>query len=480
MGTDTGTSPDGFHELGVATAAAAIRRGDISSESYAAALLRRARAFSGLSAFITIDETAVLAAARASDTARAAGSTAPLLGVPVAVKDSYLTQGLRTTLGIRNLENFVPDRDAEVVRAIKDAGGIVFGKNNLVEMSYGLTGHNSHFGQAKNPHNPKHVTGGSSSGAGASVGAQIVPAALGGDTVGSIRVPASLCGVVGFKPSPGRWSGDGVAPISHTLDTTGVFARTVEDCAVIDQVVTKTTATFQGNWADLSGIRLAYAPRQHLDHIDHEVEAHFRETIRRLRDAGAEVVEVDLGEDFLTLTERSTWGVFLHETMDSVAGFLRKNRMPSSFEDIYQELKSGLKETWGHLVLPSGAGFISHETYQAALDHDRPEIQSRFNRAFSRHGAQALLMPTTPCPAPTIEQQTKFTVAGQEVNDLALARHTVAASIAGLPGISIPMGMSSNGLPLGLEMDGKNGDDQNLLVLARRVEAAIGLVARSV
>ncbi|MDH4566328.1 amidase [Pseudomonas sp. BN414] len=480
MGTDTGISPDGFHELSVATATAAIRRGDISSESYAAALLRRARTFSGLSAFITIDETAVLAAARASDTARAAGSTAPLLGVPVAVKDSYLTQGLRTTLGIRNLENFVPDRDAEVVRAIKDAGGIVFGKNNLVEMSYGLTGHNSHFGQAKNPHNPKHVTGGSSSGAGASVGAQIVPAALGGDTVGSIRVPASLCGVVGFKPSPGRWSGDGVAPISHTLDTAGVFARTVEDCALIDQVVTKSTTTFQGDWADLRGIRLAYAPRQHLDRIDHEVEAHFRETIRRLRDAGAEVVEVDLGEDFLILTERSTWGVFFHETMDSVAGFLRKNRMPSSFEDIYQELKSGLKETWGHLVLPSGAGFISHETYQAALDHDRPEIQSRFNRAFSRHGAQALLMPTTPCPAPTIEQQTKFTIAGQEVNDLALARHTVAASIAGLPGISIPMGMSSNGLPLGLEMDGKNSDDRNLLELARRVEAAIGLVARSV
>ncbi|MCY1355900.1 Mandelamide hydrolase [compost metagenome] len=166
--------------------------------------------------------------------------------------------------------------------------------------------------------------------------------------------------------------------------------------------------------------------------------------------------------------------------MDSVAAFLRKNRIPSSFEDIYHELKPGLKEAWGHLVLPSGAGFISHETYQAALDHDRPEIQSRFNMAFSSRRAQALIMPTTPCPAPTIEQQTKFTLAGQEVDDLALARHTVAGSIAGLPGISVPMGMSSNGLPLGLEMDGRNGDDRNLLELARHVEAAIGLVARPI
>jgi mandelamide amidase len=166
--------------------------------------------------------------------------------------------------------------------------------------------------------------------------------------------------------------------------------------------------------------------------------------------------------------------------MESVAGFLRKNRIPSSFEDIYNELKPGLKDAWGHLVLPSGAGFISHETYQTALDHDRPEIQRRFNMAFSSSGAQALIMPTTPCPAPTIEQQTKFTIAGQEVDDLALARHTVAGSIAGLPGISIPMGMSSNGLPIGLEIDGKNGDDRKLLELARRVEAAVGAVARSV
>src|SRR4029450_11421455 len=128
----------------------------------------------------------------------------PLLGVPLAVKDNYLTKGLTTTFGTSVLVSFTPTRDAAAVAAVKDAGAIVFGKINLVEMSYGLTGLNEHQGQVRNPYNKAHVTGGSSSGAGASVAARIVPAALGGDTVGSIRVPASLCGVVGYKHTRGR------------------------------------------------------------------------------------------------------------------------------------------------------------------------------------------------------------------------------------------------------------------------------------
>lgn len=463
-----------FTTLGVAAAAAAIRNGEMSSESYTAALLQRARAHADLNAFITIDETAALAAARASDKARAAGATAPLLGVPLAIKDSYLTQGLRTTLGVKNLAGFVPDKDAEVVSAVKRAGGVVFGKNNLVEMSFGLTGNNAPYGQARNPHHADHVTGGSSSGAGASVGAHIVPAALGGDTVGSIRVPASFCGVVGFKPTPGRWSGEGVAPISHTLDTTGVLARTVEDAALLDQVVTNSGLMVVSGWSDLRGIRLAYAPRQHLDRIDPEVESHFRETIRQLRGAGAEVVEVDLGDDFLAIAERSTWSIFFHETMEAVSEFLRHNRVPTSFEAILDGLKPRLKETWTHVVVPGGAAYISRETYQAALNVDRPELQRRFNAAFASSGADALLQPTTPCPAPLIEQQSKFSIAGQEVNELALARHTLAASIAGLPGISVPMGRSRSGLPTGLEIEAAHGRDRHLLEVARRVEAAIG------
>jgi mandelamide amidase len=454
--------------LGFAAAAAAIRNGDITSETYTAALLQRARAFAELNAFITIDEAAVLAAARDADKARAAGSAAPLLGVPLGVKDSYLTKGLPG--------RFVPREDADAVRAVKSAGALVFGKNNLVEMSYGLTGHNARYGQVKNPLAPDRVSGGSSSGSAASVAANIVPASLGGDTVGSIRVPASLCGVVGFKPTTGRWPRNGVAPISHTLDTTGVFARSVEDCDLMDQVVTgEMGAQPSGRGYDVKGVRLAYAPRQFLDLVDPEVEERFRDVVRSLRDAGAEIVEIDLGDDFGALTQTATWSIFFHETMGAVSGFLRRHDVPTTFEAIYEGLKPELREAWGHMVIPSGGGAISSEAYQTALVVSRPEIQRRLDEAFVAHGAHAILQPTTPCTAPMIEQQTSFQIAGREVSHLSLANHTVSASSVGLPGISFPVGLSHGGLPIGLELDAPLWSDRKLLELARQVEAVLDI-----
>ncbi|WP_330243191.1 MULTISPECIES: amidase family protein [unclassified Streptomyces] len=458
-------------ELGVAAAAAAIRNGDITAESYSAALLRRARDYSDLNSFITIDESAVLAAARDADKARAAGSSAPLLGVPIGVKDSYATRGVRTTLGVETLDSFVPAEDADVVGAIKDAGGHVFGKINLVEMSFGLTGDNSRYGQVKNPYGPEHVPGGSSSGSGASVAARIVPAALGGDTVGSIRVPASLCGVVGFKPTTGRWPRGGVAPVSHTLDTTGILARSVEDAALIDQIVTKDVAVPLSDHPGLQEAKFAYAPRQYMELIDPETEAHFKDALLRLQDAGAEVVEIDLGEDFSQLADRLTWNLFFREAMESVTDFLRRNNFPVSFNEIYGGLKPELKEIWGHLVLPSGQGYISQEAYETTLSVDRPELQRRLGKVFTHSGFDALLFPTTPCPAPTIEHRSRFTVAGEEVDDRFLAKNTVPTSGAGLPGISIPIGLTGHGLPIGLEIDAAHGHDRALLDLARRVES---------
>ncbi|WMT77097.1 amidase family protein [Bradyrhizobium sp. Ash2021] len=460
--------------LGLAAAAAAVRNGDITSEAYTTSLLQRARALAELNAFITVDEAGVLAAARNADKARAGGSSAPLLGVPLGVKDSYLTKGLPTSLGLHSLAHFVPREDADAVRAIKAAGALVFGKNNLVEMSYGLTGHNARYGQVKNPHARDRVSGGSSSGSAASVAAGLVPASLGGDTVGSIRVPASFCGVVGFKPTTGRWPRNGVAPISHTLDTTGAFARSVEDCMLVDQVVTGEQAAEFDDCYDLKGARLAFAPRQFLDLIDPEIETRFREIVRRLQDAGAEVVEVDFGEDFNALIQTATWGIFAHETMGAISEFLRRHDIPTTFEAIYEGLKPQLRQAWGHIVLPGGAGATSAAAYQTALNVSRPEIQRRLDTAFVSHGALVILQPTTPCTAPLIEEQATVHIAGQEVSYLALANHTVSASSVGLPGISLPVGLSRAGLPIGLELDARLGSDRELLNLARRIERALG------
>jgi mandelamide amidase len=465
----------GLTSLGLTAAAEAIRNGDITSEAYATALLQQARAMADIKSFITIDENAVLAAAKNADKARSAGSAAPLLGVPLGIKDSYLTAGLPTSLGLDRLAHFIPQEDADAVRAIKGAGAIVFGKNNLVEMSYGLTGHNERYGQVKNPHARDRVTGGSSSGSAASVAAGIVPASLGGDTVGSIRVPASFCGVVGFKPTTGRWPRNGVAPISHTLDTTGAFTRSVEDCILVDQVVTgEQAAEFGDGGSDLKGARLAFAPRQFLDLVDPEVEARFREVVQRLHEAGAEVVEVDLGDDFNALIQTATWGIFAHETMGAISEFLRRHDIPTTFEAIYEGLKPQLHQAWGHIVLPGGAGATSVGVYQTALNVSRPEIQRRLNKAFVDRGAQVILQPTTPCTAPLIEEQATVHIAGQEVSYLALANHTVSASSVGLPGISLPIGLSRAGLPIGLELDAPLGSDRALLKLARGIESVLG------
>ncbi|WP_426390307.1 amidase family protein [Variovorax sp. R-27] len=471
---------DALASLGVAAAAEAMRKGEISSESYASALLQRARDHADLNSFITIDEDAVLEAARKADKAIASGAVAPLLGVPVAIKDSYLTEGLRSTIGLSTLDRFVPEHDADAVQAIKDGGGVVFGKNNLVEMSFGLTGHNEAHGQARNPHNVNHVSGGSSSGGGVSVAARLVPAALGGDTIGSIRVPASFCGVVGFKPTTGRWPRSGVAPISHTLDTTGVFARSVEDCILIDRVVTRDETPDSRMNADLKGVTFAYAPRQYLELVAPEVAARFEETIRQLRDAGAKVTEVDLGPDFSGRALSATWNIFFRETKAAVEKFIRQNNVPTTFDEIFDGLKPGLKSGWSHLVLPSGQGYISDEVYHTALSGERAEIKRRFAYAFLSTGAEALILPTTPATAPMIGQEDKVLLGGQEMSHMVLANNTIPASAAGLPGISLPIGLSDKGLPIGLELDAPFGRDRALLYVARRVEAVVGTLSAPV
>ena len=472
--TRSGNSGE-LHELGLVAAARAIRNGEVSSEAYVGKLLERARGHADLKAFITIDESSVLEAASHADRLRRAGRSAPLLGVPLAVKDSYLTKGLTTTFGTSVLATFKPTRDAVAVAGLKHAGAIIFGKNNLVEMSYGLTGLNEHHGQVKNPYNKAHVTGGSSSGAGASVAARIVPAALGGDTVGSIRVPASLCGVVGYKPTPGRWPGEGVAPISGTLDTTGLLARNVEDCELVDAILTRSPVQSSNASGNLQGVKFAYAPRQHLAEVDGQADSVFRETLRKLKDAGAGLVEVDLGGDFLALAARTTWPIFFRETLAAVREFLAANEVPVSFEQIYAGLGEYIKDGWSRFVVRSGADYVSDEKYLTALHADRQELRRRFaSIAFGQ--ADALLFPTTPCAAPRIENQWKFQVGGKDVTDIFLSRNTHPSSSAGVPGISLPMALNSEGLPLGLELDAAAGRDRDLLALARRVEQVIGRV----
>lgn len=463
-------------QLTLSGAAAAINEGAISAQAYAAALLTRAHERRDLNAFITIEPVRVLEAASKADKHRASGGTLGALhGVPIAVKDSMSTYDLPTSAGTRVLANFKPEQDAAIVAAVRAAGAIVFGKNNLVELSYGLTGVNEHHGQARNPHDPNRVTGGSSSGAGASVAARMVPAALGGDTVGSIRIPASFCGIVGFRPTTGRWPGEGIAPISHSLDTGGPMARSVEDCALLDAIVTGSAFPLKRPDSNsLAGVRLGVAPKQFLDLVDADVERLFRETLEKLAAAGAVIVELDLGDDFATLVEGANWPVFFHETMPDLSKFLDDVAAPANFRAVFEGLGSNLQDFWREFVLPDGKNYIPAAAYRQSTDVLRPMLCKRYSDVFASTGVEALLHPTVPLTAPPLNTRDEVVVGGQTVSYLTIAKNTIPSSCAALPGISIPIGFSSEGMPIGLEMDGRHGDDVRLLEYAVRVSRAIG------
>jgi indoleacetamide hydrolase len=474
----TATLSNELTELTVSDAANAIKVGDMSAQEYAAALLARCKRHADLNAFITVDADVVLQEAEKADKHQRSGKPTGLLhGVPIGIKDSMCTVDLPTSIGTKVLASFRPRKDAAVVTAVKMAGGILFGKNNLVEMSYGLTGLNEHHGQAKNPYDKRRVTGGSSSGAGASVGGRLVPAALGGDTVGSIRVPASFCGIVGFRPTTGRWPRANIAPISHTFDTPGPMARSVEDCALLNAIVTggslPNTSKIPGS---LDGVRIGIAPRQFLDVIDPEVEQTFLATIAMLKAAGIEIVELDLGKDFSSLADRANWPVFFHDTMPQVTEYLREIGAPVKFDDIFEGLGSNLKDFWRDNVVPGGRSFVSESTFRESMDVHRPALRKRYADAFHSSGIDALVFPTTPLVAPVLNTSDEITIAGRTVSFINIAKNAFPSSCAALPGISIPMGLSSHNLPIGLEMDGKSGDDGNLLSVAGRISAVIGTI----
>lgn len=226
-------------ELGAAEAAAAIRAGDISAQSLVDALLDRCTRAASLNAFISLDPDAVRNAARSADQQRQRGERlGPLHGVPIALKDNFDTADFTTTAGTPALAAHRPTRNAAVVQRLLDAGALILGKANMQELAFGPTSNNAAFGPVRNPYDRSRIPGGSSGGTAALVAARLAPAGLGTDTGGSVRVPASLSGVVGFRPTTLRWPQDGIVPISHTRDTAAPIARCVADCALLDGIVT--------------------------------------------------------------------------------------------------------------------------------------------------------------------------------------------------------------------------------------------------
>ncbi|MGE0803273.1 MAG: indoleacetamide hydrolase [Lautropia sp.] len=476
-------------QLTVTEAAAALRAGDLTAEAYAAALLARAEQRTALNAFIALDPERVLTAARAADRARTRGEPAgPLHGVPLTLKDNLDTAGIATTGGTPGLRGHVPRRNAAVVQRLLDAGAIVFGKANLHELAYGITNNNAAFGAARNPWDPSRIPGGSSGGTGVAVAARITPGGIGTDTGGSVRIPAALCGIVGFRPTTGLWSQAGVVPISHTRDTPGPMARSVADVALLHAVVTGAAATAGAAGAaaaaaaaagatraapppSLAGVRLG-VPRGHFwENLDPETARVCEAALTALRDAGAVLVEGDVA-DAATLDNTAGFPIALYETVTDLGAYLREHGIALDYAALVAQCAS--PDMAGLLQSLAKDGAIPPAAYQQALTVERPLLQRRYREHFESLRIDAVVFPTTPLPAAPIGEDDTVQLNGAAVPTFpTFIRNCSPGSVAGIPGLSLPVGLSRDGLPIGLEIDGPAQADARVLALGRALEALL-------
>jgi mandelamide amidase len=458
-----------FNALTVGEAAAALRRGDMRAVDYAEALLAQAARGASLNAFIHHDPGAVRAGAAAADARRARGEALGALhGVPLALKDNLDTADMPTTGGTPGLRGHRPKHNAQVVQKLLDAGALVFGKTNLHELAYGITNHNAAFGAARNPYDPSRIPGGSSGGVGVAVAARMAPGGIGSDTGGSVRVPAALCGIVGFRPTIGRWSQQGIVPISHTRDTAGPMARSVADCALLDAVV---TGRRPGPAVSLKGVRLG-VPRGHFwQGLDAETARLLEAVLARLKDVGAVLVEDDV-PDVARLDNEAGFPIALYETVVDLDAYLESHGSSMRYRELVAQCAS--PDVAGLLQTLHGEGAVPEAGYRHALEVLRPQLQAAFGDHFARHDVAAIVFPTTPLPAAAIGDDETVLLNGEPVPTFfTFIRNTSPGSVAGIPGISVPAAMTAAGLPLGLELDGPVGSDARLLAIAAAMEEVL-------
>jgi mandelamide amidase len=456
-------------ELGAAEAAAKLRAGDLTAEALAEALLARCAA-SSLNAFISLAPDKVRAAARRADQQRQRGERlGPLHGVPLAIKDNIDTADYPTTAGTPGLAAHRPKRNAPVLQRLLDAGAIVLGKANLQELAYGPTNNNAAFGPAHNPYDPTRIPGGSSGGTAAAVAARLAPAGLGTDTAGSVRVPGSLCGITTFRPSTLRWSQAGIVPISHTRDTAGPMARNVADCVLLDGVVTG-GATGAAP-ADFKGLRLGVPRGYFWESLDAELGAILETALARLREAGVVLVEGDV-PDVHALDAAAGFPVALYEMVADLERYLVEHESGLDFAGLLAQVKSpAVKKALAGLV---GAGAISKAAYREALGTHRPALQETYRRYFRERGVAAMVFPTTPLPAAKIGDDDTVMLNGAPVPTFGtFIRNLCPGSAAGIPGLTLPAGVTKSGLPVGLALDGPENSDHQLLAIALALETLL-------
>ncbi|HUO81902.1 MAG TPA: Asp-tRNA(Asn)/Glu-tRNA(Gln) amidotransferase subunit GatA [Gammaproteobacteria bacterium] len=466
-----------MHSMTLAALARGLARKRFSSVELTQHCLDRiGRYASALNCFITVATDEALAAARAADERIARGDRGPLTGIPIAHKDIFCTDGLRTSCGSRMLDNFVAPYDATVVARLKDAGTVLVGKTNMDEFAMGSSNETSWYGPVKNPWHPGKVPGGSSGGSAAAVAARLVPGATGTDTGGSIRQPAALTGLTGFKPTYGRVSRYGMIAFASSLDQAGTLTRTAEDAALLlggmagfderdstsaDEPVPDYGAALRRN---IAGRRIG-VPREFFDPgLENDTAARVQAALDVFEKLGAQIVELRLPH--LPLSVPTYYVVAPAECSSNLSRydgvrFGHRAASPRDLVDMYERTRG---EGFGAEVkrrVMTGTYVLSagyYDAYYLQAQKVRQLIAGDFAAAFEQ--VDVLMGPTTPTPAFDIGAKTDDPIT-MYLNDI----YTIGANLAGLPGISVPCG-TVNGLPVGLQIVGRHFAESDLLNFA--------------
>ncbi len=463
----TGAAHRNLSNLTATEAVRALRNGDVTAEAYANALLAQADRLRALNAFITLRPDEVRHAAREADRQRAQGRVLGLLhGLPIAVKDSIDTKSLPTSNGTRALRAFLPRDNAGVLRPLLAQGALVMGKTNLHEISCGWTSNNATFGPVYNPYDRTRTPGGSSGGSAATVAARMAPLAVGEDTYGSIRVPATFCGLVGLRPTFGRYPDDGVLPLSRMrFDQVGPLARSVRDVILFDSVSTGDHAAVRA--LPLKGVRIGTSEFL-MQGIDAECGQIVASAIDRLKAAGVEIVPTDLPSSMRAASdvERQLLG---YELLEGLAGFLTEQGSGVSVDELIAQSGDNLK---GLLAAARSPG--SQDTYRL-LQEKQKQIKAAAIKFFRANRIEALVFAPSLTAAFTQGDPSTIQINGQAVNLFtSIGRQAAIGSCASLSCLVLPAGMTAAGLPVGLEFDAPGGSDRRLLALGLSLENALG------